>query len=228
MNKRHNILIVDELDLRELVTSYLRKEGFAVYTAETGDEAIKRLEQEPMDLVVLDVMMDEMDGFTACKEIRAFSQIPIIMLTARGGEDDKVMGLQIGADDYIVKPFSPRELVARIEVALRRTQGIQQVDDSGYRFNELRIQPSGRKVFVNGQEISLTKKEYDLLVFLLEHRGRVFTREHLHDRLWGMDTQQGTLRTVDTHIKTLRLKLKPADRFIKTVWGVGYKFEVDS
>lgn len=219
------ILVVDdEEELLSLVQSYLTKNSYRVLTAKSGAEAVRILPLHEIDLVILDVMMEDMDGFTACGKIREFSAVPILMLTARSSEDDKIKGLQLGADDYIVKPFSLRELAARIEAALRRTQGIQESSNL-LKSGELEVDKTGRQVFVQGAEINVTRKEFDLLLFLMEHKGQVFTREHLHDRLWGMDAQIGSLRTVDTHIKTLRLKLTSADRFIQTVWGVGYKFE---
>ncbi len=223
-NTFHILVVDDEKELLELVVSYLEKEAYKVTTAKSGHEALHYVYSQPIDLVVLDVMMADMDGFAACEKIREFSSIPILMLTARSGEEDKIKGLKIGADDYIVKPFSPRELVARIEATLRRSNGMQTTTNI-VKINELEIDKSGRNVFVDGQPINLTRKEYDLLSFLVEHQGQVFTREHLHDRLWGMDAETGTLRTVDTHIKTLRIKLKSAGWYVKTVWGIGYKFE---
>ncbi|MFC0558886.1 response regulator transcription factor [Halalkalibacter alkalisediminis] len=226
-NTRHILVVDDETELLELVTSFLEKESYNVLTAQSGLEALQLMETYLIDLVVLDVMMDEMDGFIACEKIREVSQVPIIMLTARSGEEDKIKGLKMGADDYIVKPFSPRELIARVEATLRRSQGLQ-APTNRLRIFELELDKIGRMIYINREPINVTRKEYDLLLFLMEHHGRVFSREHLHERIWGMDSQMGTLRTVDTHIKTLRLKLKSAERFIKTVWGVGYKFEANS
>lgn len=222
-DKCHILVVDDESDLLKLLTSFLEKE-YNVLTAQSGLEAVRLMESHVIDLVVLDVMMEGWDGFTTCEKIREISQVPILMLTARGGEEDKVKGLKLGADDYIVKPFSPRELAARIEAALRRTQGVQTAIKL-VRIYELEVDKSGRIIYVNREPINVTRKEYELLLFLIEHPGQVFSREHLHDRIWGMDSQMGTLRTVDTHIKTLRWKLGSAERFIKTVWGVGYKFE---
>ncbi|WP_026674019.1 response regulator transcription factor [Alkalihalobacterium bogoriense] len=227
MIKTKRILVVDdEVELLDLVTSFLEKD-YDIVTAQSGHDAIEIVESQFVDVVVLDVMMELMDGFTVCEKIREISQVPIVMLTARSGEEDKIKGLKLGADDYIVKPFSPRELLARIEAVLRRAQGIQTTKNI-VRYHELEIDKSGRIIYVHREQINVTRKEYDLLLFLLEHHGQVFSRDHLHDRIWGMDAHMGTLRTVDTHIKTLRLKLQSAERFIKTVWGVGYKFEADS
>ncbi|ARK31136.1 response regulator transcription factor [Halalkalibacter krulwichiae] len=225
MKDKNSILIVDdEKDLIELVTSYLKKEDYEVHTATGGIEALEVIRDYNIDLIVLDVMMHGLDGFALLKRIREFSSIPIIMLTARSGEDDKIHGLRTGADDYIVKPFSPRELLARIEAALRR-YNVQSSALDMIQIKELEIDTKGRTVLVKGKIINMTKKEFELLLFLINHRGQVFTREHLHERIWGMDSQKGTLRTVDTHIKTVRLKLQPYDKLIKTIWGVGYKFE---
>ncbi|MFA9456881.1 response regulator transcription factor [Halalkalibacter sp. AB-rgal2] len=228
MSELTYVLVVDdEVELLELVKTYLRKESYAVLTATSGREAINLMHRYKVEFVVLDVMMDDMDGFTACERIRSFSQVPILMLTARSGEEDKVKGLKLGADDYMVKPFSPRELIARIEAVLRRSERMN-VQSNRLKMNELEVDVNGRVVFVNKEPVRLTRKEYDLLLFLLEHRGQVFTREHLHERIWGMDTEMGTLRTVDTHVKTIRLKLKSAGALLQTVWGVGYKIEESS
>lgn len=224
MNEKAHILVVDdEEQLLDLVRSYLQQKSYRVSTVKNGYDALALIKENEPDLVILDIMMDELDGFTTCEKIREFSSVPILMLTARSGEDDKIKGLKIGADDYIVKPFSLRELTARIEATLRRVNGMKENDEIS--IGELTIHPSGRLVFVAGEAINVTRKEFDLLLFLVKNRGRVFTREHLHERIWGLDSNARTLRTVDTHIKTLRLKLKTAERFIKTVWGVGYKFE---
>lgn len=223
MNNTTILVVDDEVALLDLVTSFLKKE-YHVITTTSGIEAIQLIQTKAVDLIILDVMMEKMDGFTACEKIREISSVPVLMLTARSGEEDKIRGLKLGADDYIVKPFSPRELVARVEAVLRRSSG-QKTASNIIKFQDLELDKSGRMVYVNHEPVNVTKKEYDLLLFLLEHHGQVFSREHLHDRIWGMDAQMGTLRTVDTHIKTLRLKLKSGERYIKTVWGVGYKFE---
>lgn len=224
MNKQYHVLVVDdEKEMVELVTSYLRKERFQVSSASNGYALLQKLEEQEVDLILLDLMMPYMDGFTACKEIRKFSDVPIIMLTAKGEEADRVSGLKMGADDYIVKPFSPNELLARIEALLRRTN--QNVKSALLRIGKLVIDIDGRTVKVNDKPITLTRKEFDLLLLLANNKERVFTREQLHDRVWGMEHSKATLRTVDTHIKTLRIKLGKASELIKTVWGVGYKLE---
>ncbi|TSB46649.1 response regulator transcription factor [Alkalicoccobacillus porphyridii] len=224
MNSTTNILVVDdEKELLQLVGTFLDKEGYHVLTASDGYEATDLLASEPIDLVILDIMMEGIDGFELCKRIRETSQIPVVMLTAKSSEEDRIRGLKLGADDYVVKPFSPRELMARVEAVLRRMKG-GQADLHRVEVEELAIVLDARKVFVKDELVNLTRKEYDLLVFLYESKGQVFTRDHLLVRLWNPDHNK-THRTVDTHIKTLRLKLTSAGRFVQTVWGVGYKFE---
>ncbi|MGF2614317.1 response regulator transcription factor [Rossellomorea vietnamensis] len=221
-----NILVVDdEKDMILLLTSYLKAHDYAVYPAGNGREALEVLRQEPIDLVLLDIMMPVMDGLETAKEIRTFSNVPIIMLTAKGNEDDRVTGLKTGADDYVVKPFSPKELVARIEAALRRSIGYKNPStDSRTIIHEgLSVDLKGHVVKVDGTAVNLTRKEFLLLSLLVQNRGQVFSREQLLDKVWGFESE-GTPRTVDTHIKTLRLKLKTAGPYIATVWGVGYKF----
>ncbi|MEY8750621.1 response regulator transcription factor [Alkalicoccobacillus gibsonii] len=227
MMQQTRVLVVDdEKELLQLVATYLLNESYEVLKASDGYEALHLLETESIDLVILDIMMEGIDGFELCKRIRATSSIPVVMLTAKSSEEDRIRGLKLGADDYVVKPFSPRELMARVEAVLRRMK-VGQPDEQEIRINELLIDKNGRKVFVENEVTTLTKKEYDLLVFLYESKGQVFTRDHLLMRLWDADHNK-TARTVDTHIKTLRLKLKTAGRFIQTVWGVGYKFEEPS
>ena len=224
MQKAASILVVDdEKELLQLVVNYLKKEGYIVYTAADGYEALNTLESKTMDLVILDIMMEGIDGFELCKQIRETSHIPVVMLTAKSSEEDRIRGLKLGADDYVVKPFSPRELMARVEAVLRRIKG-GQVELQRIEVEELAIILDARKVYVENKLVNLTRKEYDLLVFLYESKGQVFTRDHLLTRLWDPDHNK-THRTVDTHIKTLRLKLTSAGRFIQTVWGVGYTFE---
>jgi two-component system response regulator ResD len=224
------ILVVDDEDhIRELVRLYLEKEGFTVAMAKDGEEALEKARTQVPQLVVLDIMLPKLDGWDVCREARKFSQVPIIMLTAKGEEFDKVLGLELGADDYLTKPFSPRELVARVRAILRRA-----VPD-GPRAGEdiislpgLIINQSSREVTVSGQEAALTPKEFDLLWFLAGHPGKVFTREQLLTAVWGYD-YYGDLRTVDTHIKRVREKVErngSGSYHIRTVWGVGYKFEV--
>ncbi|WP_216828418.1 response regulator transcription factor [Alkalihalobacterium elongatum] len=228
MTKKTILVVDDEKQIVELVTSYLLKEGYHVLEAYDGIEVFPILQRDKVDLIVLDVMMPGMDGYTACEKIREKWTVPIIMLTAKGGEMDRVQGLKIGADDYVVKPFSPKELVARIEAQLRRIELVTQKKTSFLRFGALEIDLEGRTVTVEDKKVTLTRKEYDLLQYLVSHEKMVFSREQIHDYVWGMDYEKGTFRTVDTHIKTLRIKLGQYGNHIKTVWGVGYKFEGDN
>ncbi|WP_114570763.1 response regulator transcription factor [Exiguobacterium flavidum] len=220
-----NILVVDdEAQMRDLLVSNLEKENYTTMTASNGQEAIDRLQNGDFHLVLLDVMMPEMDGLTACMRIREFSNVPIIMLTARSDELDRIHGLKIGADDYITKPFSPRELLARIEATLRRSHRFTVDQAATIKIGKLEIDTESRTVHVSGKLVSLTRKEFDLLHLFVQHNDKVFSREQLLDQIWGAD-YIGNLRTVDTHIKTLRLKLGEAGNAIQTVWGIGYKFE---
>lgn len=225
MKKKYQILVVDdEVQLVELVAAYLEKENYTVFKAYDGLEIFRVLEKEQIDLIVLDVMMPKMDGFTACKKIRESWDISIILLTAMGEEANCVYGLNIGSDDYIVKPFSPKELVARIKALLRRSHECLQEEEILF-CDQVRMDVQGRMVWLNNVPLNLTKKEFDLLLFFLKHKGQVFSRDQLHEQIWGGDYQKGTLRTVDTHVKTLRIKLDTVGHKIKTVWGIGYKFE---
>jgi len=221
------LIVDDEEQMRELLRAYLEKTELYVEEASDGLEALKKIKSEHFDLVILDVMMPEMDGLSACIEIRKFSQVPIIMLTARSEELDRVHGLEIGADDYLVKPFSPRELIARVKALLRRSQINNKVEEEFIKVGKLIINPKRRNVKLEHDEIPLTPKEYDLLLFLVNHPNQVWTREQLLEQVWGYDFY-GSLRTVDTHIKTLRMKLGDFGTYIFTIWGIGYKFEVEA
>ncbi|WP_010198767.1 response regulator transcription factor [Bacillus sp. m3-13] len=216
------LVVDDEAEMREMLGMYLQKENYQVLHAENGEEALDMLYDHEVDLIILDVMMPDMDGFTACKKIREKYMMPILMLTAKSDELDKVRGLKLGADDYVMKPFSPKELLARVEALLRRSN---QAFFDVVSHSEITVQKSARQVLVGGERINLARREYDLLLFLMEHEGKVFSREQLHDVIWGLDTEKGSYRTVDTHVKTLRFKLKDAGAKIKTVWGIGYKFD---
>ncbi|EEM23565.1 Two-component response regulator [Bacillus thuringiensis serovar tochigiensis BGSC 4Y1] len=209
--------------MRQLVGMYLDNFGYEWGEAENGKEALKKLETNHYDFVVLDIMMPEMDGHSVCKEIRKTSDVPIIFLTAKGEEWNRVNGLRMGADDYIVKPFSPGELIARMEAVLRRYTKQEQQEE--IQFGPILINEKSRKIEADGEPISLTVKEFDLLYFLCQHTGQVFSREQLLEKVWGYD-YAGSTRTVDTHVKTMRLKLGESGNYIQTVWGVGYKFEV--
>jgi DNA-binding response OmpR family regulator len=221
-----NILVADdEKDMIGLLSSYLKAHDYSVFSAGNGREAINASKRENIDLVLLDIMMPLMDGLEAAKEIRTFSDVPIIILTAKGNEDDRVTGLKAGADDYVVKPFSPKELIARIEAALRRSKGFtsESLKSQTIRHEELTVDLKGHVVNVDGSTVTLTRKEFLLLSLLMQNQGQVFSRDQLLDKVWGFESE-GTARTVDTHIKTLRLKLKSAGSYVQTVWGVGYKF----
>lgn len=221
-----NILIIDdEADMRHLIEMYLGNSGFTCFLAESGVQAYDILENNVMDLVILDIMMPGEDGFEVCSQIRNKSNVPIIFLSAKGEEWDKVNALQLGGDDYIVKPFSPGELIARINAVLRRTGGLKDDLDS-VQIGKITIDKKARKVSVEGKQVMLTLKEYELLLFFYEHKNQALSREQLLENVWGID-YTGSLRTVDTHIKTLRMKLGVGD-YIQTVWGVGYKLEVPS
>ncbi|PFF01333.1 DNA-binding response regulator [Bacillus thuringiensis] len=223
MNKYRVLVVDDESDMRQLVGMYLDNFGYEWGEAENGKEALKKLETDHYDFVVLDIMMPEMDGLSVCKEIRKTSDVPIIFLTAKGEEWNRVNGLRMGADDYIVKPFSPGELVARMEAVLRRYTKQEQQEE--IQFGPILINEKSRRIEADGESVSLTVKEFDLLYFLCQHTGQVFSREQLLEKVWGYD-YAGSTRTVDTHVKTMRLKLGESGNYIQTVWGVGYKFEV--
>lgn len=218
------ILIVDdEKEMRELLRLYLEQEGFTCVEADDGEAGLAMLANAHIDLIILDIMMPKLDGYRFCMHVRERSQVPIIFLTARSDEWDRVYGLKIGADDYIVKPFSPNEVVARVYAVLRRTKSSAETPPK-YEAGPIAVDEKARKVTVNGKPVVLTLKEFELLMLFLKHRGQVFTREQLLDRVWGIH-YIGSTRTVDTHIKTLRIKLGEAGQLIQTVWGVGYKFD---
>lgn len=221
-----NILIVeDEKNMQEIIAEYMRWGGHACYTADDGVDALMVLKNNPMDLMILDLMMPLLDGFSVCKMAREISNVPIIMLTAKGSEDDKLKGYALGADDYMTKPFSPKVLLAKTNVLLRRTSASPADTVNTVNGGKISIIPASHKVFLDGQEITLTHKEYELLYFLMSNPGRIFNREQLLNRIWGYDFE-GTTRTVDTHIKTLRQKLGNEGRHIVTLIRSGYKFEV--
>lgn len=224
MKTRKVLIVDDEAELRQLVRLYFEKASFQCIEAEDGRQALERLKTEHVDLIILDIMMPHIDGVTLCMKIREMSSVPIIFLTARGGEWDRIHGLTIGADDYVVKPFSPYELVARAEAVLRRSQPAEPKEDV-VQCGPIEINIKGRQALVNKEPLPLTLKEYELLLFLCRHQGQVLSREQLLENVWGYD-YDGGIRTVDTHIKTLRMKLNQYATLIQTVWGVGYKLEV--
>lgn len=221
--KGKKVLVVDDEQLiRKLVIDFLKKEGYITVEAEDGRKAMEIFFSEnDIDLIILDVMLPEYDGFTVCREIRKKSKVPIIMLTARGEEFDEIFGLDIGADEYIAKPFSPNILIARVNAVLRRT--ITQ-EKEVREFNGLTIDYNGHQVIIEGEIIDLSPKEYELLIYLSENYGRALSREQILDKVWGYD-YYGDLRTVDTHINRLRIKLSSKSDLVHTVRGYGYKFE---
>jgi len=225
----HNkILIADDDDrIREIVRLYLEAEGFDVYQAEDGNHVLEMVRQDHLDLIILDLMMPGLDGWTVCKILRKETKIPIIMLTAKGEENDRVLGFDLGADYYVVKPFSPRELSARVKAVLRRVEG-EQSNEHILSYPGLKINQMTRDVEVNGIDVKLTAKEFDLLLCLAKQPGRIYSRDQLLNMVWEYD-YCGDSRTVDTHINRLRSKLESQvgySDFIQTVRGVGYKFEL--
>lgn len=231
MNRFKVLVADDDPNVIEIIRLYFEKQQIELIEANDGTTALMMVEKESPDIILLDIMMPKMDGLEACREIRKKSDIPIIMLTAKGEEFDRVLGLELGADDYVTKPFSPRELVARIKAIFRRLQprteqGEQEGEPKFFDFNDLQINVERRDVLVNGEKVSFRPKEFDLLVHLAKSPGSVFTREQLLEQVWGYDFM-GDMRTVDVHIKKLRQKLgQLSHEYIHTVWGVGYKFEV--
>ena len=224
----NKVLIVDDDEhIVELIKLYMDKEGFDTVTANNGKKAVELFKSEAPAIVILDVMMPEMDGWQVCREIRRVSNIPIIMLTAKGETFDKVLGLELGADDYMVKPFEPKELLARVKAVLRRSDTKESHAEKEIVFPNLTINLSNYELKINGNIVEVPPKELELLYFLASNPNRVFTREQLLEEVWGFD-YFGDSRTVDVHIKRLREKLEgvEANWQLKTVWGVGYKFEV--
>ena len=221
------ILIVDDEEMiRGVLKEYVEFEGNEAFEAADGMEAVKMCKDNDYDVVLMDVMMPKLDGFSAVKEIRKFKDVPVIMLSARGEEYDKLFGFEIGADDYVTKPFSPKEVMARINaVTKRRAMKNNDVSQQSYKFEGLEIDMAGRNVSVDGEKAELTPKEYELLFYLVRNKGIALTREKLLYDVWGFDFY-GDDRTVDTHIKMLRGNLKEYRKFIVTLRGLGYKFEV--
>lgn len=223
MNK--NILIVeDELRIRILLRDYFKKDGFSIIEASDGEEALKCFSETNIDLVILDIMMPKIDGFKVCKTIRSVSNIPIILLTAREEEEDKLLGYDLGADDYVTKPFSPKVLVAKAKALLKRATA-DTINKNLSNYDGLKINKLSHEVTLDGVEISLSPKEYDLLLYLTSNKGIALSRDKILDNVWGYD-YFGDIRTVDTNIKRLREKLLHKSSYITTVRGSGYKFEV--
>lgn len=223
---RKVLLVEDESLIREIVGDYFEREQWTVYEAENGVQALELLEKLSVDLVILDLLMPEMDGWTVCRQLRARSAVPIIIVTAKSEEDDKMLGFELGADDYVTKPFSPKVLVARAKSLMKRIEGTVGKEDHLISFGRIVINRRARRVDMNGQEIELSPKEYDLLLYLIKNEGIVLARETILDHVWGFD-YFGDMRVVDTHIKKLRGKLGSEARHIRTVIRSGYKFEED-
>ena len=225
----YKVLIADDnKQIVSILSEYCKKNNFTVSTVFDREAALKEIEENEFDIILLDVMMPKKDGFDVCREVRTFSNVPIIMITARGEDYEKIMGLEIGADDYIVKPFSPGEIIARINAILRRITPKNDESAKIFIFDNLEIDLNNFTVKINDEIISLTKKEIEILWTLATNQNKVFTRENLLDLIWGFD-YFGESRTVDTHIKRLRAKLdnyKHEKWNIKTIWGVGYKFDI--
>ena len=222
------ILVVDDdTNICELLRLYLTKEGYQVTTANDGEEGLDKFKQVKPDMVLLDVMMPKMDGLEVCRRIRKLGNTPVMMLTAKGETFDKVLGLELGADDYVVKPFDTKEVVARIKAVLRRCHAAENGDKNVIQFENLSLDMSQYQLKVKGKIVEAPPKELELLAYLAGHPNRVFTRDQLLDEVWGFE-YYGDSRTIDVHIKRLREKLEGASEkwSLKTVWGVGYKFEV--
>ena len=219
------LVVDDEPTIREIVARYLEREGYRTLEAADGNRARELLERDPPDLVVLDVMLPGTDGLELCRWIRARSRLPVIMLTARGEESDRIVGLELGADDYVTKPFSPRELAARVRTVLRRAES-EAVTEERLSFNGLVIDSATREVTKNGAPLRLTAREFDLLWFVASHPQRVFSREQIMRRVWGYSSALDT-GTVTVHVRRLREKVEDEPsrpRHLETVWGVGYRF----
>ena len=219
------ILVVDdEARMRKLVRDFLANKGFSVIEAGDGEEAVELFfQQKDISLVILDVMMPKMDGWETLKTIRKYSQIPVIMLTAKGEERDELQGFSLGVDEYISKPFSPKILVARVEAILRRTNGT--ASDS-INVGGISIDKTAHQVTIDGKEVELSFKEFELLTYFVENQGIALSREKILNNVWNYD-YFGDARTIDTHVKKLRSKLGAKGEYIKTIWGMGYKFEVN-
>lgn len=221
----YRILVVDdEVNIRRVVREYAEFEGYEVAEAENGMEAVEMVKSGDFDLIVMDIMMPKLDGFSTCKEIKKYKSVPVIMLSARGEEYDKLFGFELGIDDYVVKPFSPKELMARIKAVLKRNFVSESSVPEKLAYEGLEIDIAGREVYVDGEKASMTPKEYDLLFYLVKNKNLALTRDKLLEEVWGYDFF-GDDRTVDTHIKMLRNSLGQYRKFIVTLRGMGYKFE---
>lgn len=231
-NNQKTVLIVDdEANICELIRLYVEKEGYRAVIANDGQRAVEKFKSAKPDIVLLDIMLPIKDGWQVCREMRAIDNTPIIMLTAKGETFDKVLGLELGADDYIVKPFEPKELIARMKAVLRRTAAQyngEEDKEEELRFDGLRINQATYEIYLGDKKIEMPPKEFELLYFLAKNTNKVFTRDQLLDEIWGYEFF-GDSRTVDVHIKRIREKIESEGHnwHLKTVWGVGYKFEVE-
>jgi len=223
-NSAKILVVDDDPNVFELIKLYADMEGFQVVGVNNGDLALSAFDKENPDVIILDLMLPGTDGMTLCRKFREMRMVPIIMLTARGEEADRILGLEMGADDYVSKPFSPRELMARIKAVMRRANLYNKSEQVNIKYPGLEIMSDLRKILVNGSEVELTPKEFDLLYYLAQNPLRVFSREDLLSAVWGCD-YFGDQRTVDVHIRRLRKKLAPLNHeYLTTVWGIGYKF----
>lgn len=221
------LIVDDEVMIRQVLCEYAEFEGYETDEAENGMEAIIKCRQTNYDLIIMDIMMPKLDGFSAVKEIKKIADTPVLMLSARSEEYDKLFGFELGVDDYVVKPFSPKEVMARIAAIIKRRNATATpaTDNDVLKFQGLEVDMKGRNVFVDGEKVELTPKEYELLFYMVTNKGIALSREKLLSDVWGFDFY-GDDRTVDTHIKTLRSRLKDYKKFIVTLRGMGYKFEV--
>lgn len=223
MDKLKILVVDDESRMRKLVSDFLSRSGYEVIEAENGEQALDIFYKEKeLALLILDVMMPKMDGWQVCREVRSVSKVPIIMLTARGDERDELQGFELGVDEYIVKPFSPKILVARVEALLRRSG--QMDKDESVSYGGIELDKAAHRVLIDGKETELSYKEFELLSYFIENRGLALSREKILNCVWNYD-YFGDARTIDTHVKKLRSKLGAKGDMIKTVWGIGYKFE---
>lgn len=226
MNRMYRILVVDDEEkIRQIIKKYAIFEGYEIEEAADGMEAVELCRKKEFDIIILDVMMPELDGFSTCKEIRKHSRTPVLMLSARGEEYDKIHGFELGIDDYVVKPFSPKELMMRVNAIIKRSNSLaEETKKEIVSFEGLKVDFTGRLVYVDEQKIDLSPKEYELFFYLVKNRGIALTREKLINDVWGYDFF-GDDRTLDTHIKLLRKALGGYSRYIVTLRGVGYRFE---
>ena len=224
MNSLIILMVDDESRMRKLVNDFLSKKGYEVIEAADGEEAVERFYiEKDIALIILDIMMPKMDGWQVCREIRKESKVPIVMLTAKSEEHDELLGFELGVDEYISKPFSPKILVARVDALLRRTNKLDtsEVVEAG----NILIDKAAHQVKANGENIDLSFKEFELLVYFVEYKGIALSREKILNNVWNYD-YFGDARTIDTHVKKLRSKLGDCGEYIKTIWGMGYKFEI--